>query len=72
MLISCPRKRLLRRCSVSRAGANALYEHCRAEARAILQMHWPAVEAIARALDIEDELDGEAVARLMAQHPPLR
>ena len=32
-------------------------------------MRWPAVEAIARALDLEDELDGEAVARLMAQQP---
>jgi hypothetical protein len=28
---------------------------------------WPTVEAIARALDREDELDGEAVARLIRQ-----
>ena len=65
-------KTFTRRCSVSRAGANLLYEHCKAEARAILQTRWPAVEAIARALDREDELDGEAVAKLIAQNPPLR
>ena len=65
-------KTFTRRCSVSRAGANLLFDHCKAEARAILQMRWPAVEAIARALDREDELDGEAVARLIAQNPPLR
>ena len=70
--ISCPRKRSLAAARLSRAGANLLLDHCKAEARAILQMRWPAVEAIARALDLEDELDGEAVARLMAQHPPLR
>jgi hypothetical protein len=61
-----------RRCSVGRAGANLLLDHCRAESRALLQRHWPAVEAIARALDREGELDGEAVARLIAQNPPLR
>jgi hypothetical protein len=54
-------KMYCRRLSVSRAGANLLYEHCKVEARAILQMRWPAVEAIARTLDLEDELDGEAV-----------
>ena len=41
-------KMFTRRCSVSRAGANAIVEHCRPEARAILQTRWPAVEAIAR------------------------
>jgi hypothetical protein len=65
-------KMFTRRCSVSRAGANALLEHCRLEARAILQTRWPAVEAIARALDREDELDGEAVAKLIKRNPPLR
>jgi ATP-dependent Zn protease len=65
-------KTFTRRCSVSRAGANALLEHCRLEARAILKTRWPAVEPIARALDQEDELDGEEVARLIAQNPPLR
>jgi hypothetical protein len=64
-------KMFTRRLSFSRAGANALLEHCRLEARAILQMRWPAVEAIARALDLEDELDGEAVAQLIAKNPPL-
>ena len=61
-----------RRCSVGRAGANLLLDHCRAEARTILQRHWAAVEAIARALDRDGELDGEAVGRLIAQNPPLR
>ena len=65
-------KTFTRRCSVSRAGANLLYEHCKAEARAILQMRWPAVEAVARTLDLEDELTGEVVAKLIAQNPPLR
>ena len=37
-----------------------------------LQMHWSAVEAIARALDLDDELSGEEVARLIEQNPPLR
>jgi hypothetical protein len=32
---------------------------------------FPAVEAIARALDREDELDGEAVARLISLNLPL-
>jgi hypothetical protein len=65
-------KMFTRRLSVSRAGANLLLDHCKAEARAILQMRWPAVEAISRALDREDELDGEEVAKLIAQNPPLR
>jgi hypothetical protein len=65
-------KMYCRRLSVSRAGANLLFEHCKAEARAILQMRWPAVEAIARALDREDELDGNAVAKLIERNPPLR
>ena len=52
-----------RRCSVGRAGANLLYSHCEAEARAILQMRWPAVEAIARALDRDGELSGEGTKR---------
>ena len=65
-------KTFTRRCSFSRAGANLLLDHCRAEARAILQMRWPAVEAIARALDLEDELDGEEVAKLIERNPPLR
>ena len=61
-----------RRASVSRAGANLLLDHCKAEARVLLQRYWAAVEAIAKALDRDDELDGEAVARLIAQNPPLR
>jgi hypothetical protein len=61
-----------RRGAVSRAGANLLLDHCRAEARAILQMRWPAVEAVARELDREDELTGEQVARLIEKNPPLR
>jgi hypothetical protein len=65
-------KMYTRRLSTSRQAANLLLDHCRAEARAILQMRWPAVEAISRALDREDELDGEAVAKLIAQNPPLR
>lgn len=65
-------KMYCRRLSVSRAGANLLFDHCKAEARAILQMRWPAVENISRALDEEDELSGEDVARLIEQNPPLR
>jgi hypothetical protein len=65
-------KTFTRRCSVSRAGANLLFDHCKAEARAILQMRWPAVEGIARALDRDDELDGDEVARLIERNPPPR
>jgi hypothetical protein len=65
-------KTFTRRCSFGRAGANLLLDHCRAEARAILQRHWFAVEAIARALDRDSELDGDAVARLIKQNPALR
>ena len=65
-------KMYCRRCSVSRAGANLLFDYCKAEARAILQTRWPAVEAIARALDLDDELDGETAAKLIAQNPLLR
>jgi hypothetical protein len=61
-----------RRLSVGRAGANLLFDHCKAEARAILQIRWNAVEAIARALDQEDQLDGDEVARLIERNPPLR
>ena len=60
-------KTYTRRGSFSRAGANLLLDHCRAESRALLQMRWPAVEAIAVALDRENELDGEAVAKLIEQ-----
>ena len=62
-------KMYTRRCCFGRAGANALYEHCRLEARTILEKNWHAVEAIARALDLNDELDGQQVAELIA---PLR
>ena len=78
LVVSLPSSDLLsakmytRRLSTSRQAANFLLDYCRAEARAILQMRWPAVEAIARALDLEDELDGEAVAQLIAKNPPLR
>jgi hypothetical protein len=78
LVVSPPNSDLLsakmytRRLSVSRAGANLLFEHCKAEARAILKMRWPAVEAIARALDRDDELDGEEVAKLIKRNPPLR
>jgi hypothetical protein len=65
-------KMYTRRLSTSRQAANLLLDHCRAEARAILQMRWPAVEAIARALDQNDELDGAEVAKLIEQNPPLR
>lgn len=65
-------KMFTRRLSTSRAAANLLLDYCRAEARAILQMRWPAVEAIARALDREDELSGDEVARLIERNPPLR
>jgi hypothetical protein len=61
-----------RRGAVSRAGAHFLLEHCKAEARAILQMRWPSVEAIAKALDREDELSGDEVAKLIERHPPTR
>jgi hypothetical protein len=64
-------KMFTRRLSVSRGGANALLESCRLEARAILQRYWRACEAIARELDREDEIDGETVAKLIAQNPPL-
>jgi hypothetical protein len=78
LIVSPPSSDLLvakthcRRASVSRAGANALYEHCRLEARTILERYWRAVEAIARALDRDGELDGDAVAGLIKQNPPLR
>lgn len=65
-------KMYTRRCCFGRAGANLLLEHCRAEARTILEKNWPSVEAIARALDREDELDGDAVAKLIERNPPLR
>jgi ATP-dependent Zn protease len=65
-------KMYTRRLSTSRQAANLLLDHCRAEARAILQMRWPAVEAISRALDRDDELDGEEVAKLIKRNPPLR
>ena len=70
--ISCPRRRLPAAARSHVRVPTFCYEHCKAEARAILQTRWPAVEAIARALDREDELDGEEVARLIAQNPPLR
>lgn len=66
-------KMYCRRCSVGRAGANALYEHCRLEARTILEKNWRAVEAVARALSlsIDDQLDGEEVAQLIKRNAPL-
>jgi hypothetical protein len=65
-------KMYTRRLSTSRQAANLLLDYCKAEARAILQIRWPAIEAIARALDLEDELDGEEVAKLIERNPPLR
>jgi Peptidase M50B-like len=65
-------KTFTRRCSVGRAGANALLAHCASEARTLLEKYWAAVEAVAKLLDREGELDGETVARLIAETRPPR
>ena len=52
---------------ISHAAITPFLAYCSAEAREILKAHWPAVEAIARALEEHQTLAGDTIDEIIFQ-----